>query len=164
MATAFLKRALSVYDVESKVSYVEIVYDRYIKKGKCYETYVDYISTEPSGDWQQIKSHKRTISYVKFLDTMVKKTVEVQQKIAELTLENFLLSDYETNTYVRVAHSSKILDPTFQPPIINMNSAWQVDVIKKFCKKHLQDVIQECTDLSRLEYFSSVLNIIQSGV
>lgn len=159
-----MKSALSVYDVESKVSYVEIVYDRYIKKGKCYETYVDYISTEPSGDWQQIKSHKRTISYVKFLDTMVKKTVEVQQKIAELTLENFLLSDYETNTYVRVAHSSKILDPTFQPPIINMNSAWQVDVIKKFCKKHLQDVIQECTDLSRLEYFSSVLNIIQSGV
>ena len=45
MATAFLKSALSVYDVESKVSYVEIVYDRYIKKGKCYETYVDYIST-----------------------------------------------------------------------------------------------------------------------
>jgi hypothetical protein len=81
-----------------------------------------------------------------------------------LALENILSYDYDADIYVRLAHSSKILDPTFQPPIINMNSAWQVDFVKKFCKKHLSDVIQGCVDDDRLEYFFTVLNIIESEV
>ena len=157
----FVKSATSVYDVDSKMNYIEIVYERFIKKDKKYDTYVDYISTEPNGDWTMINSTKRNILYVKFLDTMVKKTLEVQHKIAELTLENVFTQDYN---YIRLAHSSKILDPTFKPPIINVNSAWQVDFMKKFCKKYLLEIIQRCNNLGRLEYFINVLNIIQSEV
>jgi hypothetical protein len=162
--TSFIKSATSVFDVDSNMSYVEIVYDRYVKNNKKYETYVDYINTEPTAHWEVLKSKKHSIPYVKFLDTMVKKTTEVRQKMAELALENILSYDYDADIYVRLAHSSKILDPTFQPPIINMNSTWQVDFIKKFCKKHLSDVIQECDDDDRLEYFFTVLNIIESEV
>ena len=151
----FLKSATSVYDVESKVNYIEIVYER----SETNDTYVDYISTQPNGDWTTIKSNDRNISYVKFLDTMVKRTVEVQHKIAELSLDKVLTLDYD---YVRLTHASKILDPTFQPPIINMNSAWQVAFMKKFCKKYLREIIQECNNPSRLEYFIDVLNKIES--
>jgi hypothetical protein len=159
--TCYIKSATSVYDVDSNMNYIELVYDRFIKRDNKYDTYVDYMYTEPNGDWTKINCNERSISYMKFMDTMVKRTVEVQQKIAELTLETLLTKDYDC---IRLAHSSKILDPTFQPPIINMNSAWQVDFMRKFCKKYLADIIQECTNPGRLDYFINVLNMIQSEI
>ena len=161
--TSFLKSAKSVYDVDSELQYVEIVYEKYVP-GKGYNTYCDYINTEPLADWIHLKSKKQSIPYEKFLDTMVEKTLEVRQKMAELALENILAENLDIHTTIRVAHASKILDPTFQPPIINVNSAWQVDFMKKFCKKYLLEIIQRCNNLGRLEYFINVLNIIQSEV
>jgi len=48
--TSFLKSAKHVFDVESDLSYVEIVYDRYIRN-KGYSTFTDYLNTEPFADW-----------------------------------------------------------------------------------------------------------------
>ena len=79
--TSFLKSAKHVFDVESDLSYVEIVYDRYTRN-KGYSTFTDYINTEPLGDWVSIKSDEKSILYEKFLDTMVKNTYEVQQRMA----------------------------------------------------------------------------------
>ena len=116
--TSFLKSAKHVFDVESDLSYVEIVYDRYTRN-KGYSTFTDYINTEPLGDWVSIKSDEKSILYEKFLDTMVKNTYEVQQRMAELSIESFLTYDQDIRKYVRVTHAVKILDPTFQPPRIN---------------------------------------------
>ena len=55
--TSFIKSAKSVHDVESDLSYVEIVYERYVKN-KGYATYTDYINTEPLADWTYIESEK----------------------------------------------------------------------------------------------------------
>lgn len=158
--TSFLKSAKHVFDVESDLSYVEIVYDRYTRN-KGYSTFTDYINTEPLGDWVSIKSDEKSILYEKFLDTMVKNTYEVQQRMAELSIESFLTYDQDIRKYVRVTHAVKILDPTFQPPRINMESAWQVEFIKKFCKKSVIDSIQECKKKSRLKYFFNVLKLIE---
>jgi hypothetical protein len=158
--TSFLKSAKHVFDVESDLSYVEIVYDRY-KRNKGYSTFTDYINTEPLGDWVSIKSDEKSILYEKFLDTMVKNTHEVQQRMAELSIESFLTYDQDIRKYVRVVHAVKILDPTFQPPRINMESAWQVEFIKKFCKQSVVDAIQECKKKSRLKYFFNVLKLIE---
>lgn len=158
--TSFLKSAKHVFDVESDLSYVEIVYDRYTRN-KGYSTFTDYINTEPLGDWVSIKSDEKSILYEKFLDTMVKNTYEVQQRMAELSIESFLTYDQDIRKYVRVTHAVKILDPTFQPPRINMESAWQVEFIKKFCKKSIIDSIQECKKKSRLKYFFNVLKLIE---
>jgi|TARA_B100001559_G_scaffold55333_1_gene44005 hypothetical protein len=158
--TSFLKSAKHVFDVESDLSYVEIVYDRY-KRNKGYSTFTDYINTEPLGDWVSIKSDEKSILYEKFLDTMVKNTHEVQQRMAELSIESFLTYDQDIRKYVRVVHAVKILDPTFQPPRINMESAWQVEFIKKFCKQSVDDAIQECKKKSRLKYFFNVLKLIE---
>ena len=154
--SSFIKSALAVYDVESDLEYVEIEHERFVR-GKGYNTYRDYINTKPLADWVKITSKTQSIPYEKFLDTMCEKTLEVRQKMAELALENILADRRNIHTYIRVAHASKILDPTFQPPRINIESAWQKDFIRKFCEDTLADLIQRTTDESRLEYFFNVL-------
>lgn len=158
--TSFIKFAKHVHDIESDISYIEINYDRYVN-GKGYETYTDYINTEPLADWTTIESQKRSIPYEKFLDVMVKKTVEVRQRMAELTLENVLLYEQPDRVYIRLVHAIKIIDPTFQPPRINMESTWQMELAKKICKKYLPHAIQMCVKKSRLEYFLTVLRTIE---
>ena len=160
--TSFIKSAKHVIDVESDLSYVEIVYDRYIR-GKGYSAFTDYINTEPLADWTALDSTTNSIPYDKFLDTMVKGTLEVQQRMAELLLERILSLKQSDRVYVRIVHGIKILDPTFQPPRVNMESAWQMDFIRKFCKKVVPNIIQECIQVSRLRYFSNVLKLIELG-
>ena len=160
--TSFIKSAKAVYDVESELEYVEITYERFVR-GKGYETYVDYINTKPLADWVVLKSKTQSIPYEKFLDTMCEKTLEVRQKMAELALENIVADKQHINTYIRTANASTILDSTFQPPWINMKSAWQREFIKKFCEDTLLDLIQRSTDESRLDYFFSVLCSIESS-
>ena len=158
--TSFIKSAKAVYDVESELEYVEIEYERFVR-GKGYETYMDYINTKPLADWVVLKSSTQSIPYEKFLDTMCEKTIEVRQKMAELALQNIIAEKRNIHTYIRTANASKILDPTFQPPLINIRSAWQKEFIKKFCEDTLADLIQRCTNESRLEYFFSVLYNIE---
>ena len=158
--TSFIKSAKSIHDVESDLAYVEITYERY-KKGKGYATYTDYINTEPLADWVYLESSKQSIPYEKFLDTMVKKTLEVRQRMAELIFDNVLAYEQTEKTWVRIAHAMKILDPTFQPPRVNMESAWQMECVRMMCKYYIPHAIQSCTKRSRLEYFFNVLRIIE---
>lgn len=160
--SSFLKSAKAVYDIESELDYVTITYERFVR-GKGYATYVDYINTKPLANWTVLKSESQSIPYEKFLDTMCEKTLEVRQKMAELALQNIVADKQTIHTYIRVAYASKILDPTFQPPWINTESAWQREFIKKFCIDTLSDLIQRCEDESRLEYFFNVLRNIQLG-
>ena len=160
--TSFIKSAKAVYDVESELEYVEIEYERFVR-GKGYETYVDYINTKPLADWVVLTSKTQSIPYEKFLDTMCEKTLEVRQKMAELALENILADKRSIHTYIRMTHATTILDPTFQPPWINVKSAWQREFVRKFCEDTLMDLVQRCTDESRLEYFFTVLCSIESS-
>lgn len=160
--TSFIKSAKYIHDVESELSYVEVVYDRYTKE-MGYTTYTDYINTEPLADWTYIQSNKMSIQYDKFLDTMVKRTLEVRHRIAELILENILLYEQENTVYIRIANALKIIDPTFQPPYVNMDSAWQMDVVKNICKHQVPLAIHWCKKASRLDYFIRVLRIIELG-
>jgi len=160
--TSFIKSAKAVFDVESKLDYVEITYERFVR-GKGYETYKDYINTKPLADWVVLKSSTQSIPYEKFLDTMCEKTTEVYQKMAELALQNILADKRNVHTYIRTAHASTILDPTFQPPWINVKSAWQREFIRKFCEDTLADLIQRTVNHSRLEYFFSVLRSIEAS-
>ena len=101
--TSFLKSAKAVHDVESDLAYIEIQYE------KGYRTFTDYINAEPLGDWMHIQSEESDIRYDKFLDTMVSRTLEVQQRLAELALENVLLCEQDDRTYVRLPMLSKFL-------------------------------------------------------
>jgi len=153
--TSLIESAKPVHDVESKLSYVEIVYEKFVR-GSGYNTYVDYIQTEPLANWVTLESKTQSIPYEKFIDTMVEKTLEVRHKLAELAVENLLADSNDTNTYVRLMHACKILDPTFQPPRINVKSAWQRDFAKSFCSNDIEGAIKYCEDAKRLDYFFNV--------
>ena len=159
--TSFIKNAKHVYDIESDLSYVEIQYERYVQFSNRYVTFTDYLNTEPLADWTFIQSNTNSIRYEKFLDTMVHKTVEVLQRMSELMLENILTYEHPNQTYIRIVHAIKILDPTFQPPRINKESAWQVEFMKNVCNTNINDVIQNCINKSRLMHFFNVLSIIE---
>lgn len=158
--TSFFKSARHIHDVESDLSYVEIEYERYIRSVGQYATFKDYINTEPLADWVYLESNTQSIQYEKFLDAMVKKTLEVRQRMCEVLLENTLVYERVDNVYLRLLHASKILDPTFQPPRIDKESAWQVEFTRNFCNETMQDIIQGCTNMSRLSYFFNVLRTI----
>ncbi len=158
--TSFLKSAKYIHDVESDLAYVEIRYERYVR-GKGYSTFTDYMNTEPVADWTYLQSSKQSIPYEKFLDTMVKKTTEVCQRMAELALDNILARDQIERVYIRIANALKIIDPTFQAPRVNMACAWQMAFVKRLCKTYVPLAINECTKRSRLVYFFKVLRIIE---
>lgn len=162
MSLNILSSATSIHDVESDLHYVEIVYKKWNSKRKDYDTYTDYINTEPNGDWTQISwiPNSPSVDYYKFLDAMVLKTVEVLQRMAELYLDQILYKPRDPRFYVRLINSVKILDPTFQPPRIDMESAWQVDFITKFSKKYIPGVVQTCISKRSLNYFIFVLRKI----
>jgi hypothetical protein len=157
--TSFIKSAKHVHDVESDLSYVEVQYDKYIPMSREYTTFTDYINTKPLGDWVFLQSNTQSIQYEKFLDAMVYKTVEVLQRMSELILDNILVYEHSDDVYIRIVHAIKILDPSFQPPRINKESAWQVEFMKNCCKDAYAG-IQECIIKSRLLYFFNVLRII----
>lgn len=154
-----ISSATFVHDVESDLHYVEMVYMKWNNRRKRYNIYTDYINTEPIGDWNQISWESTSITdYYKFLDAMVVKTVEVLQRMAELYLEEILYTDHEPRFFVRLINAVKILDPTFQPPRIDMESAWQVDFVTKFSRKYIPGIVQTCIQKKRLSYFISVMH------
>ena len=162
--TRFVNSATHVHDVESDLSYAEIRYDQYIESKGVYQTYTDYISTEPHGHWVKLGAFKHSIPYEKFLDTMVSQTFEVCQRKAEVYLDSILDEELEIRHFIRILHATKIVDPTFQPPHINKKSAWQVEFLQEFCRKYITDAIQECKSKSRLEYFFNVLHAISLNI
>jgi|TARA_B110000902_G_scaffold213907_1_gene245665 hypothetical protein len=158
MSLNILSTAKYVYDVDSDLNYVEIIYDKWNNKSMEYNTYTDYLNTQPVGDWSQISwNYTSSSDYYKFLDAMVVKTIEVLQRMAELFLDQLLYTKHDPRFYVRLINSIKILDPTFQPPRIDMGSAWQVDFVTKFSKKYIPGVIQTSISKKRLVYFISVM-------
>mgnify|MGYP000139616328 CR=1 FL=1 len=151
--------ATHVHDIDSDGDYVEIVYKTWSKKKREYTTFTDYLNTQPLG-WTRIKCKA---DYYKFLDAMVVKTLEVRQRMAELQLEHTLYTgSQEPRFYVRLINATKILDPTFQPPRIDMDCDWQVDFITQFCKKSIHAAVQGCISKKRLEYFTSVMRTLTS--
>lgn len=158
--TSYLISAKHVHDIECDLGFVEIQYDRYIK-GEGYSTYTDYISTEPSANWTFIESKGHNIPYEKFLDTMTKRTSEVLRRIVELVFESIMLWERDNKVYIRLINAIKILNPKFNPPRIDMNSSWQNEIVKYICEKYTHTAIDECINISRLEYFLNVLRIIE---
>jgi hypothetical protein len=142
-----LTEAKHVYDIESDLEFVEITYK------KRNRTYTDYINTQPLG-WTRISC---AANYYKFLDAMVVKTVEVLQRMAELGLEDIVHGERGPRLWVRLMHAVRILDPTFQPPRIDMESAWQVEFIAESCKKYIPTAIYTCISKKRLSYFNDVM-------
>jgi hypothetical protein len=153
--TSFLKSAKFISDVELGCDIVEVEYTKYVEGENRYETFVDYYRTVPAGEWVEITSLKQNIPLEKFLDTMVEKNVEVLQKMCDVILESAQCS-------TRLMYTSKILDPTFTPPVVNLSRAWQRTLVDDFCMYTLPELVYHCNSERRLEKFFEVVRTIVS--
>lgn len=159
--SCFIKKALVVVDVEDGHTHVEIEYVRYIDD-KGYKKFVDYFLTSPIGDWTKLSFKKSTLPYEDFLRVMVKQTLEVKRRLAEIALENiFCYSPVDFHTMIRILHTTKILEPSFEPPVINKESKWQVDLLNDLCRDYIPDLIERCDHSKRLIRMFNVLKGIQ---
>lgn len=150
---SFLKSAKFVNDVELGCDMVEVEYTKYVEGENVYKTFVDFYRTTPRGQWVEITSLKQNIPLEKFLDTMVEKNTEVLQKMCDVVLES-------TPCSTRLMYASKILDPTFIPPVVNLSRAWQRTFVDDFCMNTLPELIYHCTKDHRLEKFFNVVRAI----
>ncbi len=151
---SFLKSAKFINDVELGADFVEVEYTKYIVGENRYDTFVDQFRTSFLGDCVEVTSLKQNIPLEKFLDTMLEKTTEVLQKMCDVVLENARCS-------TRLMHATKILDPTFTPPYVNLSRAWQRTFVDDFCMHTLPEVIYHCRSDKRLEKFFNVVKLIQ---
>lgn len=152
--TSFLKSAKFITDVEDGCDYVEVEYTKYVVGENRYDTFIDYFNTTPRGDWVELTSLKQNIPLEKFLDTMVERTTEVLQKMCDVALEN-------TECSTRLMCASKILAPSFVPPVVDLRWSWQRTLVDDFCMEVLPEIVYHCTNDDRLEKFFNVVRLIQ---
>ena len=149
---AFVTKATYVFDVNSQTDIVEIEYTKFIQ-GNGWKTHKDWVYTYPEGDWTKINfGNLSAVTYVDFLNTMVFKNLEVLRKIAKLSLDH--ISTKNTKKLLKVMHAICILDPTFTPPEINTDCAWQLELLKHIAFTTSYEIIANCKNKKRLiRYF-----------
>jgi hypothetical protein len=132
---------------------IAITYDNIEDQNK----HVDYIYSEPVGGWRLLKFYEG-ISYIRFLDLMVKKNQDVYRKLARLALTNFLWGHSDGSGLIKVMNAMVILDSTFRPPYINLNSQWQREFLFHIAHTESYNLVGKCLSDSRLDSFFRALS------
>jgi len=155
--TSFVLQVKYVYDVPNQVDCIEIDHYRWIP-GIGNQAKKDYLYTSPLGNWNEIKFlHEDGVSYTNFLNTMVFKNIEVQRKIAKLTLDHALESGFDRT---ELMNAIQYLDPTFQPPVINKRCRWQRELLDEIVTNTSLHVISTCRNMRRLDRYVTVVQSI----
>jgi hypothetical protein len=158
---SYVKEAHVFTDNRTNKKCVEFKYTRYVE-GDGYRNYAASFAASPIGGWSDINSSHESIRYELFLDTMVEKTLTTRRVMALTQLENVMCENVNTQSHSRIMNSVKILDPTFIPPIINMQCSWQKKLVRSMCHITLPYVIENCTNEKRLDTFFIVMRLIES--
>lgn len=157
--TSCIKEVSAVFDVESKLQFIDVLYTKYVPTALAYEEFREYLQCQPIGSWQKIESPNASLRYDKFLEAMVEPSIEVRRKQCELLLDAILYEcESSPKELMRLARATRILEPTFNV-WIDTHSAWQVDIAKSVALA-LRDLVDACTDERKLTRMFSVLRDI----
>lgn len=159
--SAFIKSAKVVYDVEMDFGYVEIRYLSCKESKVHYREYTDYLNTEAVGKWTELDFDNAAMGYEDFLSVMVRKTLEVRQRMASLMLDNILMDYQDDKALLELMNASKILDSSFTPPYLDMTSPWQRSFLKHFCEDVIYDIIDHCRNEYKLAKYFSVMKLLE---
>ena len=152
-------RATYKFDVNTQTDMVEMEYATYLGPEMGWKNRIDFVGTYPEGDWNELLfDDDSNVRYEDFLNTMVHKNLEVHRKIAKVSLDN--LSTNKPHKLIRIMNAIKILDPTFQPPIINTECQWQVELLKHIASHMSYGIIATCKNKKRLHRYSKVAQLI----
>lgn len=160
---SFLKEAHVFYDAHVGHECVELKYTRYIE-GEGYKNFTECFVARPIGGWTDIKSSRESMRYEQFLDTMVEKTITTRRVMALIELENVLCENKNIHSLLRIMNAVKIIDPTFNPPVINITCNWQKNLVKSICHHTIPRVIEFCTNEKRLDRLFNVMRLIESEI
>ena len=114
----------------------------------------DFFDTKPNGDWKTINFQPdKAPLYSEFLNTMVLRTVEVVRKMNLVELDS-LLEAGQNNTILQceLMANIRVLDSTFDPPVINVSCRWQRELVYDIVSTHFRVVISTCKNLTNLFY------------
>ena len=90
--------------------------------------YTQYIYSSPLGNWTDIQF--QSFDQYKFMDTMMVKTGDVVRRMARLRLDQFLWeTSLDNRELIKLMNAMVLLDPTFNPPWINLRSRWQRELL-----------------------------------
>jgi hypothetical protein len=155
---AYITKATYVFDVNSQLDIVEVEYTKYVH-GNGWKKHKDWVYTYPEGDWTEITfGDLSPVKYVDFLNSMVFKNLEVHRKIATLSLDS--VSKKSPKKLLRLMNAIRILDPTFEPPEINIYSAWQMSLLKHIALGTSHEIIASCKNKKRINKYFRVVQLI----
>ena len=145
----YVTRAQHVINVESQESIIELD----IGTGK-----KSFVYTQPKGDWTVLNFSRYDCVYeADFLRTMVKPNDDVYKRIACVELQTTLSFFTTLKERIKLMKCISIIDPSFKPPYINLDSKWQVDLLYKLTDEVIFDAIDNFNNPRRLMRFANIL-------
>lgn len=156
----YVREARYIYCVEEGSHVIEITVEKFIPgigmKQHCEWLY----HTSPTGNWTNISFEPNQTKYESFLDCMVKKNLDIRRRLCKLALDSHDIMIPTQKIKIRLMNAIKILDPTFEPPLINRKCGWQNELLNEIYRNTSMRVIATCINEYRLErYFSLVRTI-----
>lgn len=155
--TCYVREALYAYNIDEGTHIVEVVYDKFIDGIGMKAHREWFYNTSPTGDWTNLRFEPNQTRYECFLDCMIKKTLDIRRRLCKLVLDNHTPN---CNTKIRLMNAIKILDPTFEPPLINRKCGWQIELLNEIYKNTSLRVISTCINEHRLDRYFSVVRMI----
>lgn len=128
-------------------------------------SHTDFVYTHPKGNWSELKfEYADAVSYADFLKAMVHGNVDVCRKIAllrhQMVLDKAIGIYVDTRLCIKLMNCLKILDPTFEPPTVNIKCKWQKKLMMDIIKYHSVEVIKNNMTMSRLDRYANVLQVL----
>ena len=156
----YIREACYAYSVEDGAHVVEVVYDKFIP-GIGVKSHHDWLyNAAPTGNWTHLLFEPHQTKYEGFLDCMVKKNLDIYRRLCKLALDNHDIVVPDFRTKVRLMNAIKILDPTFEPPLINRKCGWQNELLNEIYRNTSMRVIATCINEYRLGRYFSVVRTI----
>jgi hypothetical protein len=156
----YVLSATKVIDVECGTQYIEVKTDRF-QPGLGWNIHTDFLYTQPKGRWTELKFQRwEQVSYEDFLNSMVHKNLDVHRKIARLLADKIYETHEDEKILFRLMGAIKILDPSFEPPVINLKCTWQKELLNTMCTEWTKVVIGSCMNTHRLGKYSKILQIM----
>ena len=140
-----LSSAKYIMDVERNEGFIELT----LNNGK-----KEWVYTKPKGEWCHLELGGM-VNYADFLRAMVEPNLEVLRKIARLELQN------TWHNSIRAMRCLSILDSSFEPPYINRESDWQMNMVYNMNRIVGFDAIDECEDQWSLTLYANRLRALR---
>lgn len=157
----YILHARYITDVDRGEDGIEIDYIKFVP-GTGNKKIKKWLDTRPLGDWTSLSFNESDyVDLVDFIMTMTDMTnsLDTQRLIASLCTQehNMSVGPYYYNPYIKTLNAIRILDHTFEPPIINLKCRWQRELIHSLCTEWTETVIWTCMNSSRLYNYINAL-------